>query len=915
MALKKKNIVTLNPSSRTDQLDSDLRYRRLIEGSPLGIQENDTNGVITFANSALGKILGYDLDEIVGKSIWDFSPKPEDAAQIKKYLAYLLAEQPEPAPFTGKFQTKDGRGMEIQVDWNYQYDEQGNLVGFSSISSDITERKIVDRKLRLKEKEIEISEEGVFTIGENGNILDVNEVICRRLGYSRDELLRMKIPDINPEYPEIKWKIFWSKLKTEKRINFESVHRRKNGEIIPVEVSGVYVEFEGDEYLCSFVRDITNRKIIEKNLRQANEELETLVDERTQDLKQSEAVKKSILNASTDSIFHFDIDGYIIDANEIGAKRFGKTTEEMAGKCIFDFMPTDVAEARRSFWSTLIATKKPVTTEDERDGVWFESVTSPHFDEDGQVIGASVIARDITGRKNAEKVLKENEIRLQHAHRIAGLGYFERDIATGVTYWSEQHRRIFGASKDVQPSYDLYIELVHPDDRENVISTNQMAAENLERFDLEYRIPLSDGSIRHIHEVGEFLFDADGKPYKKLGTIRDISEQKHFEAQLAEAKKMEALGQLTGGIAHEFNNMLMAVTGNLELLVIKLGGQEELTQLASSSLNAAFRGSKLTQQLLSYTGKQTLSPEATDVNYFLSDTVGLLQPSLGEIFELEANLADDVWPITVDQGQLQQAILNLVVNSRDAMPEGGKVTVETANVSVDEAFTGTRSFAVEAGDYIMISVSDTGTGMSPEVIEKAFDPFFTTKGMAEGTGLGMSMVYGFIRKQSGGFIDIDSEVGRGTTVRLYLPRSELIEEGPDVVEERQGGADKGKGRVLIVEDDEAVCNLVCDVLQTHGYDTIGALNGPDALAQLQQSGPIDLLLTDIVLPKGMDGIELAQRVIETSPSSKVIFMTAYSEHEILGKGLPKDGYRVLHKPMRIIELANIVAEVIAGEED
>ena len=373
---------------------------------------------------------------------------------------------------------------------------------------------------------------------------------------------------------------------------------------------------------------------------------------------------------------------------------------------------------------------------------------------------------------------------------------------------------------------------------------------------------------------------------------------------------MEAVGQLTGGVAHDFNNLLTAIIGNLDLLRRRMTDEAELHFL-DIALRAGHRGAELTQRLLAFSRRQPLSPEPTDVNRRVPDLTELLHRTLGEHIEIETVLAGGLWHAMIDPAQLDSALLNLALNARDAMPDGGKLTIETMNTHLDRSYAETN-VDVAAGQYVLVAVSDTGHGMAPGVIEKAFEPFFTTKSEGGGSGLGLSMVYGFI-KQSGGHVKIYSEVGHGTTVKLYMPKA------GDTAREGVASADfaqalpEGSETIFVVEDDSDVRSYVISALGMLGYDIIDAPDGPQALERLGEISKIDLLLTDVVLPGGMTGPEVAAEVRKRFPEVKVLYTSGYTENAILHHGRLANGVDLLGKPYTVDTLARRVRLSLDGE--
>jgi len=381
---------------------------------------------------------------------------------------------------------------------------------------------------------------------------------------------------------------------------------------------------------------------------------------------------------------------------------------------------------------------------------------------------------------------------------------------------------------------------------------------------------------------------------------------------LAQTQRMQAVGELTGGLAHDFNNLLTVIQGNAELLDQSLRRRDpELAEMASMIDAAACRGAELTQRLLAFARRQPLQPAAMEVNALLEGMQGLLRQTLGEHLDLKLKLDPSAWPALIDPAQLETAVLNLAINARDAMPQGGSLTIETSNVQLDEAYADSRTEVVP-GAYLMIAVSDSGCGISPYDLQRIFEPFFTTKPKGGGTGLGLSMVYGFV-KQSNGHVAAYSEMGEGTTIRMYLPRAtnhELVSPDEPAVRE----VERGEARVLVVEDDDLVRRYTCDQLAALGYRVSSAASGSEALEALENDGPVDILLTDVVMPGGMSGKDLADAACARYEGLQVVFMSGYTENAIVHHGRLDPGVRLLSKPFRRQELARKMHEVLADIE-
>jgi len=391
-----------------------------------------------------------------------------------------------------------------------------------------------------------------------------------------------------------------------------------------------------------------------------------------------------------------------------------------------------------------------------------------------------------------------------------------------------------------------------------------------------------------------------------LQKFRDVEAT---EAQVRQAQKMEAVGQLTGGVAHDFNNILTVITGTIDILADGLKDRPELLSIAKMIDSAATRGADLTQHLLAFARRQPLQPRSVDVNALMLDSARLLKPTLGEHIEVEPVLAQQVAPALVDPSQLTTVILNLALNARDAMPDGGKLTLETRNVVLDEDYVRMNG-DVTAGNYVMVAVSDTGTGMARDLLDKAFEPFFTTKEVGKGSGLGLSMVYGFV-KQSNGHIKIYSEVGHGTTVKVYLPRAVGVA-NPDITADHHAEPERGGETILVVEDDPLVRQYVLTQIESLGYTTLSASNGAEALALIDGETPIDLLFTDVIMPGNMNGRELAELAVRRNPQLKVLFTSGYTENAIIHHGRLDAGVLLLAKPYRRSDLATVIRAALAA---
>jgi PAS domain S-box-containing protein len=514
----------------------------------------------------------------------------------------------------------------------------------------------------------------------------------------------------------------------------------------------------------------------------------------------------------------------------------------------------------------------------------------------------------VSALRERQRQLETAERRLEQAQSIAGVGTWHYDAGTENLLWSKEMYRLSGMDpNDINPDFERALS-THPEDRaardkwwHELRSGKRMAAH-------EERLVRPDGEERLVRYEGGAETDAEGKVAFIAGTFQDVTERRQLELRLAHAQKMESLGYLTGGMAHDFNNMLGVILVNLELLQRYTRADPKAAELCAEAIGGAHRCADLVRSLLAYARRQPLRPENVDINQLVADLMRLLQRTIGEAIEVVTRLQPDLWPATVDAAQLESAIVNLATNARDAMPRGGRLTISTRNVKLD-ALAAAQQLELDAGDYVLIEVTDSGTGIPPEIINRIFDPFFTTKAHGAGTGLGLSMVFGFA-KQSGGHLSVYSEPGLGATFRIYLPRAAVASANMSDRPGEDAAAAAPSATILLVEDNADLRRAVSRQLKDLGYTVLEAADASAALSLLTRGTQVDLLFTDMVMPGPMNGLELAGRATEVRADLAVLLTSGYSaEPADLNGKLP---WHLLNKPYSRDKLHEAIGMALAS---
>ena len=616
----------------------------------------------------------------------------------------------------------------------------------------------------------------------------------------------------------------------------------------------------------------------------------------------------ALMHSANDAIFVLERDGRIADANARATELLGQSLP-LLGRRLAEFA---APESRQKLDALLcnLANAKQLSEQSipflrgNRRLVYCDVSGSRSGDVSGDL--SLVILHDVTQRRLNEEGLRRSRQQLAEAQSISGMGSWEWDIATDAVVCSDEFYRIFGQRPATfVPTRRSFVEQIHPEDRALAESAMESATQNGHSYSAEYRVVRPDGSVRHVHARGEIRRDPTGVPVSFIGTTIDITERRSLEQQLRQSQKMDAIGQLAGGIAHDFNNLLTVIQGNSDLALESVdpasSAHDDITEVRKAATSAA----ALTQQLLAFSRRQVLQPRPIHLREVARGVERMLGRLLGENIELVMDLDEDGGAILADAGQIEQVLINLTVNARDAMPAGGRITIDCHSECVTQSSG--SDIPLRPGDYEVLKVTDTGTGMDLATRERIFEPFFTTKPAGRGTGLGLSTVHGIV-KQSGGDLHVDSVVGKGTVFTIYFPRvSEAVTPDASKTPIRVGG---GSEKILVVEDEAPLRNLACRVLTKKGYVVLEAANAEEAIRMCEdESQHFDLIVTDVVMP-GLNARAMVERIAELKPGIKVLFMSGYHDDHVMVQNLATAKIDFLHKPFSSQDLAEKVRRVL-----
>ena len=885
------------PQNETQSLDQELYLlRSLISKLPGFIYAKDRESRFVFANLTVAASKEQQRPEdLIGKSDFDYYP-PELASK------YFAIEQEIMRTGQGILNVevldKDENGNEIwssntKVPW---VDGKGNVIGILGMSFDITERKLAEDALRESEhryrKLFESNPQSMWVYDvETLAIRAVNEEAIRHYGYTEKEFLRKTIDDMRPEedvqlFPNGQ-PVDDSQLPH--RISLR--HKKKDGTVIDVEVTSHEFVLNDRNVRLALLNDITERKRAEEKLRDSEQRYRELFENNPHPMWFYEMETLAILAVNNAAVTHY-----------------GYTREEFLEMTLKDLRPIEdipiLLKALADFNSHIHINSKH--RHKKKDGTIIQvEVTSHEISFEGRTARLAMV-NDITERERTEEERDRFfTVSLDMLCLVGVDGYFKR--------LNPAWEKTLGYTNEELMSKS-YLHFVHPDDRKRTLELSNRVLAGVNIHDFENRYICKDGSSRWL------LWSLTSSPQQQLlyAVAHDITERKRAEEALSkteehlrQTQKMEAIGRLAGGVAHDFNNLLTAVIGYSEMALKKVAIDNPIWNDLLEIKKAGERAATLTNQLLAFGRKQMLQPKILDFNSVVENISKMLRRLIGEHIDIAVIPDAKLGLVKADPGQIEQVIVNLAVNARDAMPKGGKLTLETANITISDEYAFSH-LEVPPGHYVMFAMTDTGSGMDVKTMARIFEPFFTTKELGKGTGLGMAMVYGII-KQSGGHVAIYSEQGIGTTVKVYLPR---IDEQPFVstLQSKIAPLEKSNEAILLVEDEAIVRDLTARILRDLGYEVFVASNGQEALEIASQNiEKIELVISDIVMPQ-MGGKELVEKLLVLKPHIKLIFISGYTENSIVHQGILDPGIDFLQKPFSYEAIATKVREVLDNKD-
>ncbi len=888
--------VTRPVNSNKDFLQRAQLFRVVAETATDALITVDERSTILFVNKAAERIFGHPVSEMMGREVTMLMPDYLREVHRKAVGRYLKTGNRHISWTAIKLTGLHRTGKEFPIEVSLEKHVHGKERIFTGIVRDISEREESEALIRQSEEKyakMVHSSPDAITLRSlpDRRYLEVNEGFARLTGYTAEEVLGKTPGELNLWVEREPHRTTLRKLEAEGQVTGEEFRfRTKSGEIRYGRVSAVRVAVNGKQCMLSVTHDITDRKRAEEALSQL----------------------ASIVESSDDAIVGKTLDGTIVSWNAGAERIYGYSASEVVGKPVSILLPEkerdEVPEIlRRLSKDERIHHYETVRVRKGGQQINVSVTISPVKDAEGIIIGASAIARDITDRKRVEEKLQESESHFRSLVHDAPYGIYRVTLDGRLLHVNPAVVKMLGYESD-QELMACNVEKEVCRDPQAHQSLHQSYSQKQDFRDVEAEWRRKDGKIITVKMTGHPVFDKDRSLAYFEVFAEDITERRNLEKQLFQSQKMEAIGRLAGGVAHDFNNLLGVILGHSDILDQQIGADGRLRKSVEATRNAAERAAALTMQLLAFSRKQVIEPTVIDLNASVMEIEKMLHRVIGEDIELAIRPQSRLWRVKADAGQLSQVLMNLAINSRDAMPDGGKLVIETANVELDATY-GRQHLGAKPGPHVMLAVSDTGIGMDSETLSHIFEPFFTTKETGKGTGLGLSMVYGIV-KQSNGYIMAYSEPGRGTTFKIYFPRTEESVSLPQKVEEE---TPRGTETVLVVEDEPALRELTCLLLKDAGYTVLESFAVEDAI-ETGKDGQrnIDLLLTDIVMPR-LDGRELANQMVSLRPNLRVLYMSGYTDDVIVHRGILKQMTMLVQKPFTKSTLLRKVRETLDSQ--
>ena len=879
------------------------RGKAFLDNSPAAAFMKDESGRLVYVNPQWEKIFGIAFEQVEGKTDAQWLPA-EVAAEVGAHDRAVL-ESDRTLEFEETLPAADGDRHWLVFKFPFRDATGARFVG--GVAVDITDRKHAEDRIRadagLHRDLIEHGQALLCVHDLDGRLLAVNEVARRSLGYDSDAdlpAMGLTIPGILASESLERFPGYLRKIRETGAASGVMVVLTRNGEKRYWEYRNT-LRTEGVQspIVRGLAFDITERVRTEEELRDARQFAE------------------EILSSAALGVIVYGKDLRYVLWNRAMQRLTGLSADRVIGRTMPEVFP-DLA--KQGLWELVQKARsgESVASPDIRFVVpktgelrWVFSQFTPHRNAHGEIVGVIGTVEDVTERKRSEESTRESRAFLERAQEVGQIGSWVSGVGPQARLvWSAETSRIFGVEPDrFDGRLETFLSLIHPEDVEAVQEASRSALTSDHPYSIEHRILRPDGTVRWVYERGDVVRDPAGEPVRMVGIVQDITERRRLEEQFLQAQKMEAIGRLAGGVAHDFNNLLTAILGYADLLLSQIEEPHPMRGDLQEIRRAGERAAELTRQLLAFSRQQMLEPRVIDLNETVGNLENMLRRLIGEDVELVTRLEPRLGLVRADPGQLEQVILNLAVNSRDAMPEGGTLTIQTATAVLRDALSIGRA-AVPAGDYSVLEVRDTGSGMDPATHARIFEPFFTTKEKGKGTGLGLATAYGIV-KQSGGYIFCESAAGSGTSFRIYLPRYSGAREVPPPSHARPSRTAAGGDRtVLLVEDEDGVRKLSRRLLEADGFRVLEASGGEQALALVRSHpGPIHLLLTDVVMP-GLKGPEVARRVSRIRPDIKVLYMSGYANVEVPDLGT---GALLLQKPFTPEGLAAKIEEALGTD--